>query len=131
MSNRTIRVNELLQRELSDVLRRRYQSESVSITISEIRVSTDLHEARVFVSIIGDETHTTKMMSWLRKKQTELRTELAGRIVLKFFPKFTFILDDSVLRGNKLLAIMDKLGLPELPPGEQPKPSSSTPPPAA
>ena len=39
MSNRTVRVNELVQRELSDILRQRYQSESVAITITEVRVS--------------------------------------------------------------------------------------------
>ena len=53
MSNRTLRVNELIQRELSAILRQRHQSEAVAVTITEIRVSPDLRDARVFVSVIG------------------------------------------------------------------------------
>ena len=55
MSNRTVRVNELVQREISDILRKHYQSEAVTITISEVRVSPDLRDARVFVSVVGDD----------------------------------------------------------------------------
>ena len=44
MSNRTIRVNELIQRELGDILHRRYQSETVAITITEVRVAPDLRD---------------------------------------------------------------------------------------
>jgi len=55
MSNRTLRVNELIQRELSAILRQRHQSEAVAVTITEIRVSPDLRDARVFVSVIGSD----------------------------------------------------------------------------
>ena len=51
MSNRTVRVNELVQRELNDILRQHYQSEAVAITIAEVRVAPDLHDAKVFVAI--------------------------------------------------------------------------------
>ena len=47
MSNRTLRVNELIQRELGDILRRRYQSEAVAVTITEVRVAPDLRDGRV------------------------------------------------------------------------------------
>ena len=47
MSTRTLRVNELLQRELSDILRKQYQEEAVAITITGVQVSPDLHEGRV------------------------------------------------------------------------------------
>ena len=41
MSNRTVRVNELVQRELSAILRQRYQTESVAITITEVRAGLE------------------------------------------------------------------------------------------
>ncbi|HYP16009.1 MAG TPA: ribosome-binding factor A, partial [Opitutus sp.] len=66
MSNRTLRVNELLQRELSDILRKRYQSESVAITITEVRVAPDLRDARVFVSVVGSEEEQVAKLRWLR-----------------------------------------------------------------
>jgi len=54
MSTRTVRVNELVQREISEILRRNYQSEAVTLTVTEVRVSPDLRDARVFVSVLGD-----------------------------------------------------------------------------
>ena len=76
MSNRTIRVNELVQRELSAILRQRYQTESAPLTITEVRVSPDLRDARVFVSVLGDEHEAAEKMRWLRSKATEIRQEI-------------------------------------------------------
>ena len=47
MSNRTLRVNELIQREMSAILRKRYQAEALPITIASIEVTPDLLEAKV------------------------------------------------------------------------------------
>lgn len=110
MSNRTIRVNELIQRELSDLLHRRYQSESVALTITEVRVAPDLRDARLFISIIGNEEFVEQKLRWFRAKLPDLRLELGRRIVLKFMPRFTVTLDKSTVRGNRILAALDDLG---------------------
>jgi ribosome-binding factor A len=112
MSNRTVRVNELLQRELSDILRKRYQSESVAITITEVRVAPDLRDARVFVSVVGTEEVGAAKLVWLRSKARDIREELGRRIVLKFLPKFEYILDHSALRGARILQALDEIDHP-------------------
>jgi len=111
MSNRTLRVNELIQRELSDILHRRYQSEAVRITITEVRVAPDLRDARLFVSVMGDDDVVEEKMRWLRSKLSDLRIELGRRIVLKFMPRFTVALDKSTSRGNRILQALDELGI--------------------
>ena len=110
MSNRTIRVNELVQKELSDILHRRYQSEAVAITITDVKVSPDLHDARVFISVIGDDEMAEKKLRWLRTRAVDIRQELGLRIVLKFLPKFVYVLDQSVLRGERTRRLIDDLG---------------------
>ena len=112
MSNRTVRVNELVQREISDILRKRYQSEAVAITITEVRVSPDLRDARVFISIIGDEHFTSEKMRWLRSKAHEIRDEVARRIVLKYLPRFEYVLDESVIKGARVLQVLDEIEHP-------------------
>lgn len=109
MSNRTLRVNELVQREISDILRQRYQSEAVAVTITEVRVSPDLRDARVFVSVVGDEETTEKKVRWLRSKAAAIRAELSRRIVLKYLPKFEFVRDASVARGTRILQMLDQI----------------------
>jgi ribosome-binding factor A len=112
MSNRTVRVNELVQREISDILRRRYQSEAVAITITEVRVSPDLRDARVFVSVVGDEDVMDEKLRWLRSKAGEIREEVGRRIVLKYLPKFEYVLDKSAIRGARILQVLDEIEHP-------------------
>jgi ribosome-binding factor A len=115
MSKRTVRVNELIQREISDVLRKRYQSEAVAITISEVRVAPDLRDARVFVAIVGDEETASDRLRWLRSRAAEIRAEVGRRIVLKYLPKFEYILDQTAVRGARILQALDDLGVPPAP----------------
>lgn len=113
MSNRTLRVNELIQRELNDILHSRYQGETVAITITEVRVAPDLRDARLFVSIIGKDDVVQQKLRWLRDTLHDIRIELGRRIVLKYMPRFTVALDKSTGRGNRILQALDEIGLPE------------------
>ena len=109
MSNRTIRINELLQREISDILRQRYQSESVAITISEVRVAPDLRDGRVFVAIVGDETVRTEKFRWLRRQAAAIREEVSKRVTLKYLPKFEYVLDATTVKANRVLHLLDEI----------------------
>ncbi len=110
MSNRTLRVNELIQRELGDILHRVYQSEAVAITITEVRVAPDLRDGRVFVSIVGDEATVQDRLRWLRREAPAIRTELGRRIVLKYLPKLDYVFDKSAARGTRLMRLLDEIG---------------------
>jgi ribosome-binding factor A len=113
MSNRTLRVNELIQREMSAILRKRYQAEALPITIASIEVTPDLLEAKVFVSVLGGDDEAEKKLRWLRKNSQEIRFELGRTIVLKHMPKFTYELDISTARGNRVLGILDEIDAKE------------------
>ena len=113
MRNRTLRVNVLLQRELSDILRRDYQTDAVSLTITEVRVAPDLRDARVFVSVVGDDDHAQDRIRWLRRQSADIRRELSRRIVLKFLPKLEYVLDRAAERGTRIMQLLNDLDAPE------------------
>ncbi len=113
MSNRTVRINELMQREISDILRQRYQSESVAVTITEVRVAPDLRDARVFFSVVGDAATAEEKTRWLRRQAPAIREELSRRIVLKYLPRMEYVLDVSTAVSNRVLRILDEIGQPE------------------
>jgi ribosome-binding factor A len=119
MSNRTLRVNELVQREISDILRKHYQTEAVAITITEVRVSPDLRDARVFVSVVGDANEAARKLAWLRSKASAIREEVGRRIVLKYLPKFDYVHDESTARGTRILQMLDEI---EPPPAKEQAP---------
>jgi ribosome-binding factor A len=109
MSNRTLRINELIQRELSDILHHDYQAESVVLTLTEVRISPDLREGRVFVSVLGSAELAEQKMAWLRRVSTAVRQELGRRIVLKFLPRFEYVLDRSTVRSLRVLQVLDEI----------------------
>lgn len=109
MSTRTLRVNELIQRELSAILRTDYKDEAMTITVTGVSVSPDLHEGKVFIAVTGEQEEESKALRWLKKNTQELRFELGRRIVLKHMPKFTFQVDISTERGNRILSVLDEI----------------------
>ena len=115
-STRNLRVNELLQRELSSLLRRKYNNEAASITITAVEVTPDVRQGKIFVSVTGDEEQTADRLKWLRKHNKELRFALGDIIILKHMPVFTFELDTVTDRGNRILGILDDIaGKPAAP----------------
>jgi len=109
MSQRNIRVNELIKREVSEVLHTRYQQESVYITITEVDVSPDHRKAHVFFSVLGDDERAQDSLRWLTRHQKEIRHQVGKRIILKHLPHLQFHHDPSIERGNQILQIMEEL----------------------
>jgi ribosome-binding factor A len=113
MSTRTLRVNELIQRELSNLLRRKYNEEAAPITLTAVQVTPDVREGKVFVSVTGDDEVAAAKMKWLRKHAKELRFALGDIIILKHMPVLTYELDTVTDRGNRILGILDDIVVKE------------------
>ncbi|MFI5336657.1 MAG: 30S ribosome-binding factor RbfA [Opitutales bacterium] len=113
MSNRLLRVNELMQREISAYLRKRYTSEAVAITITGVDITGDLREAKVYFSVLGGPAEAERAGRWLRGKLAEIRSMVAKNVVLRHVPLLTFHLDaahDRALRIEQLLDEIDHGG---------------------
>jgi ribosome-binding factor A len=111
MSNRLLRVNELLQREISAHLRKKHGSESVSITITSVEVTGDLREAKVYYSVLGDEKSIAAAGKLLARKRDEIREMLAKNVIIRHVPLLAFIHDNHAprtLRVETLLAEIDR-----------------------
>ncbi len=109
MAQRTVRVNELLQREISDILHTEWRGESVRITITGVDISPDLRNAIVFYSVIGTEEDRKAGRKLLGKVVNRIRAEVARRIVLKYNPEYKFVYDDSAARGVSIIDTLDKI----------------------
>lgn len=111
MSNRLIRVNELLQREISAFLHSKYSAESVSITITDVQITGDLREAKVYYSVLGKDADAIRSGKWLLAKRNEIRETVAKNVIIRHVPLLTFIHDDHAprsLRVEELLGEIDR-----------------------
>ncbi|HEX3730810.1 MAG TPA: ribosome-binding factor A, partial [Opitutaceae bacterium] len=83
--------------------------EAVALTVTEVRVSPDMRDGRVFVAVVGSEDFAADRLRWLRRKAREIREELGRRIVLKFLPRLEYRLDESSVRSARLITLLDQL----------------------
>ncbi|XP_059314303.1 probable ribosome-binding factor A, chloroplastic [Lycium ferocissimum] len=78
-------------------------------TISDVEVSTDLQVVKVYVSVFGDERGKEVALTGLKSKAKYVRSELGRRMKLRLTPEIRFIEDESIERGSRVLAILDRI----------------------
>ena len=104
------RVRELLKREIGEAIRREFQvSEAGLVTVNDVDVAGDLHSATVFISIFGKPEQQKRGMALLTQHRKRIQGLVGRAVVLKYTPTLKFILDDSVVRGNRVLQIIEEL----------------------
>ena len=108
------RVRELLKRQIGEVLRREIQPDCAGlITVNDVGLAGDLKSATVFVGVVGKPEQRKRAMALLFRERARIQTQVAREVVLKYMPRLRFVLDESIERGNRVLAIMEALNLPE------------------
>jgi ribosome-binding factor A len=110
MKHRLERINEVIKRELSELVVREISfSPKVLVTIHAVEITADLRQAHVFVSVIGDAAEKSEVLALLEQHRIELQQELGKRVVLKYTPHLYFKLDTSIERGIRVLDIIQDL----------------------
>ena len=112
MKHRLERVNEIIKRELSEIVRREFIFSAPLVTVQSADVAPDLKNCRVFISIIGTPAQEKDALGKLNDKKGFLQRALGKRVVLKYTPHLHFLLDTSVERGNRIMQIMDEIVIP-------------------
>ncbi|MDX1952535.1 MAG: 30S ribosome-binding factor RbfA [Verrucomicrobiota bacterium] len=109
-SLRQERVRELLKRQVGEIIRRELPVEEVGIiTVNEIGVSNDLHSAKVFVGLVGNDLQRKRAVELLKKESKRIQSLLGRAVILKYTPQLSFVVDDSITKGNRVLQILDEL----------------------
>ena len=109
-SLRLQRVRELLKREIGEAVRREFHvSEAGLITVNDVDVAGDLKSATVFISILGTPDQQKRGFQLLNEHRVRLQGFIGRAVVLKYTPKLKFAFDDSIVRGNRVLQIIEEL----------------------
>ncbi|MFH0942512.1 MAG: 30S ribosome-binding factor RbfA [Chloroflexota bacterium] len=111
MTHRIERVNQLIRRELSELLCRYVKDPRLGnfITVTEVSVSRDLRLAKVFISFLGSEEEKQVALKTLKAASGYFHAELSRRLKMRRVPEISFQWDDSIERGSRILGIIDKI----------------------
>ena len=109
-SLRLQRVRELLKRAIGETIRREFPpGDNGLISVNDVDVAGDLKSARVFISILGNADQQKRGFALLERHRKRIQGLVGRSVVLKYTPTLRFVPDDSVVRGNRVLQIIDEI----------------------
>ena len=90
------------------------------VTVTGVVVSPDLGEARIYVSVFGNEKKRNATLAGLDSARGVLQAKINRQLSLRRTPTLTFAYDDSVERGVRMTKLIDEVAadLPAEPPEE-------------
>ncbi len=105
-TNRMGRINEEIQRELSDLIRTVKDPRVHGlISITAVDATADLRYAKVYVSAL-DKSDVDQVVKGLKSAAGYLRRELGAALSLRYTPELIFERDDSMAHGAHILSIL-------------------------
>ena len=109
MSERTRRVDHLLQEEISAIVQREVHDPRVGfVTVTSVETTSDLQHALVYVSVIGDERQRKASLEALGRAMPFVRHNL-GKLRLRRVPQLHLREDDSAQRSTRVMQLLEQV----------------------
>lgn len=119
MSHRANRVGEQMKKELGDIISRKIKDPRIGfVTVTDVEVTGDLQQAKVYISVLGDEEQRENTLKGLAKAKGFIRTEIGQRIRLRKTPEIIFEWDESIDYGNRIETLLHQLHTDDKPMGK-------------
>lgn len=107
MTRRTEKIQEFIKEQVSEIIQQMVKDPRIGfVSITDVEVSADLRHAKIFVSVLGDETAKTGTMAGLGSAQKFIRGELGRRLQMRYTPEIMFKLDSSIERGSRITSLI-------------------------
>ena len=111
--DRLERVNALLRRAIGEALYKVFAGDPIdlgAITVTQVETARNLRNATVSVSIFGYENEQRQMIIRKRAgKAHDLQAIINRELTLKYTPRLRFQLDTSIEKGDRVLAVLNRL----------------------
>jgi ribosome-binding factor A len=110
MSQRPTRVGEQIREDLAELIAREVHDPGIGfITITHVRVTPDLQQARVYYTTLGDPKARHQSQRALERAVPFLRRQLGRRLRLRRIPELQFFFDESIERHDRIEQILQEL----------------------
>jgi ribosome-binding factor A len=102
------RVDEAMREVLSDAITQEIKDPRVGfVTVTAVETSPDLRHARVYVSVLGDETRRKLSLDGLASAHGFLQKTVARELRMKNTPTLDFVYDDTIERADRMSRLME------------------------
>ncbi len=109
MNKRISRVNELLQKEIGQILFREFDmGEGTFLTITRVEAFPNLQQARVYISIMP-ETKEAEVLRLLSRNIYEIQQTLNKRLQMRPVPKIQWVKDTVAPQAQRVHELLEKV----------------------
>jgi ribosome-binding factor A len=119
VSERMRRVDESVREVIAEGVRDLKDPRIGMVTVTGVRVTPDLREATVYVSVLGGAKRREASLAGLESAHGVLQARINRELTLRRTPHLTFEYDETVERGVRMTKLIDELAA-ELPPMGEP-----------
>jgi ribosome-binding factor A len=108
MADRMRRVNEAVREVVSARLTEGLKDPRIGfVTVTSVDTSTDLRQARVYVSVLGSQEERSETLAGLQSAHAVLQQAVATELRMKRTPTLQFVFDESIDRGMRITELLD------------------------
>ena len=108
--HRAQRLGEEIRKEIVDIVQNNVRDPRIGfVSFTDVEVTRDLRQAKVFFSVFGDEEVRQNTFLGLEKAKGYIRSEMASRLKLRYMPELSFNYDDSFNNGEKISRIINQI----------------------
>jgi ribosome-binding factor A len=105
--DRMRRVDEAIREVLSDAVGELKDPRIGFVTVTDVKTSPDLRNARVYVSVLGSEAERKASVEGLQSAHGVLQRRVNAELRLKRTPTLEFIYDDTTDRAMRMEQLLD------------------------
>ena len=108
---RSDRVAAAIREEVANFLAEGVKDPRVTalVTVTGVEMTRDLRHAKVFVSIMGEDSQRASTIEGLQSVQGFLRSRLARSLSLRVAPEVQFVMDESVARAARIETLLNQI----------------------
>jgi ribosome-binding factor A len=82
------------------------------VTVTDARVTGDLHHAHVYFTVLGDDRERAAAEAWMASSTSRVRTFVASQLRLRHVPTLEFVADTVPGQGARIDRLLAELGAP-------------------
>ena len=104
------RVSEQIKKELSQIIQTELKDPRIGfITVTGVETTSDLSQARVYLSVLGNDEQKEATLKALGSGTGFIRSELGKRMKLRHIPELLFKFDSSIEYGSRIEALLEDI----------------------
>lgn len=121
MTKRILKVNELIKREISQILLKEVEfPKEILVTVTRVETSVDLNQVKVFLSVMsapdgnkvsetGAKKQATNILQILNRQIYDIQQMLNKRLKMRPIPRIRFVEEKKTEEAGRIEEILEKI----------------------